>query len=359
MEASQVQAVEDVPQVKKRLYRNNTGGYVGVVVLDHKGEEQGTNIDPHGTIWLSDAEAILTARAPRRPEDNPFEEQSFITQDPETGRRMEIKMRPVTLVTGEHRYTPAADRYLPHLMEDVDAEARAHVEAQAHGHDAPSATTGATAERARQVEREGTDRPAPVRDMEQAQATPPPETVPPSTGSSAPAEGALPTPPTVPPTAVVPPVRQEPAPQGAAPQTGLAGTGGPPSDRSAAATEEGQSWVQEPEAPGQVLSGALGGSDEGAADQAADPTQPQAADQVQNRPQAAPQTPGGTDVGERYVPGQEEHAARVDPQVGEETGQAAAPSGPATEGEFARAEEVGSPDAPAAEGNDDAPLIGS
>lgn len=290
-----MEAATAVPQTQKRLYRNNTAGYLGVVKLNHRGEEVGVNVDPNGVVWLSDDEATLTARAPKRPEDNPFEEQTFLVFDPEQGRHREVQIRPLTLAD-EARHVPD-ERYVP-----TSAEAQA-IEG---GISRPVARTSAAADIA----------PA----------------APPSTGSTAAQEV-----PPAPPAAVAAQTRPAPAPR---------------SDRAPAAVgeaEEAESWVTDPEAPGQVLAGALAGDDKPPVDKSVpDATEHPGAGHVPTagQAQAAPQTPGGA----------EEHAARVDPEVGEETGAAKPPAEPQPEGEYARAEEVGSPDAPVS--NNDETLIG-
>lgn len=342
MESGQVQ------QLLKRQYRNNTGGWLGVVTLDHKGEEQGVNVEPFGTVWLSDAEAILTARASRRAEDNPFEEQTFVMQDPETSKRKEVAVRPLTLEGDGERYVPANDRYVPDVVNE--AEGRVLAAAAALADTPANVSVGhAVAERSAEIEAEAAGS---VRPMTVSTQEAPPEAGPLSTGSPAPSEGAPPAPPVAPQAAPVPPVRSEPpATPATAPAQGLAGSAGPPSDSSVEADAEAQSWAAEPEAPGQVLAGALGGSDD-VPQVAGDPTLPQPGDGVQAPAQAAPQQPGAVPAAE------EEHAARVDPSVGEETGQARPPTGEPPEGEYARAEEVGSPDAPTSE-DDGESLVGA
>lgn len=344
MEAAQI------PQVKKRLYHNNTAGWLGVVLLDHKGEEYGDNVEPGGDIWLSDAEAILTARAPRRAEDNPFEERTYVLQNPETGRREEHKFRPLTIVGDGERYVPTQDRYVPPQLNE--AEGRVLSTAAAHGEEPGNVSHGsAVAERAAQVEQQGTeDRTAPVRPVSQAPAADvPPVPGPPSTGSPDPSQGAPPPPPAAPQAAApVPPLRSDPAtPTRATPQEGLAGMSGLESSGESA-EEQPAPLYTEPEAPGRVLGGSLAGSDEPGPEAPQDDlTFAQPGDAVQARAQAAPQQPGAD----------EEHAQAVDPSIGEETGQARPPQGAAAEGEFAFREEVGSPEAP--ERGDDEPLVGA
>jgi hypothetical protein len=298
-----------VPQVQKRLYRNNTAGWLGVVKLDHKGEEKGDNVEPFGEVWLSDDEAVLTARAPRRPEDNPFEEQVFVKVNPETGTREEYKMRPLTLVSTDARYVPTNERYVPTQDGSEDAAP-------------PVARTQATT---------SVEAPSPA------------------------STGALPT--EAPPAAAPAPAAPVPAPRTQpvsgpppAPVTSASGqrVDGVTHEEGAA---ERESWIVEPEAPGRVIAGQLGGDDNGTgADAAGEPTDaPPAADRyVPPVTQgAAPQQPGG-------VP--EEHAEAVDPRIGEETGAARPPAAPAPQGEYASHEEVGSPAAPAAA--DDEPVEG-
>ena len=72
---------------------------------------------------------------------------------------------------------------------------------------------------------------------------------------------------------------------------------------------------------------------------------PPAAAPVSPGQQPAPKSRGGRPRAAQPPVASEETAAVVDPKIGEETGAAKSPSGPAPEGEFAQAEEVGSPDA--------------
>lgn len=323
-------------QVEKRLYKNNTAGYLGVVQLDHKGEQQGVNVDPLGTIWLSDAEAILTARAPKRAEDNPFVAQTFIFIDSETQQRQEGQMTPLVLAGDGSRYVPANDRFVPAHIDDQEgkrlAEAGARSTPPEHVHTEPAAVAAA-----RHAAIVGAAA-GPAISPTPAQA-PPPAAGPASTGSPDPALTAPP----------VPAVRQEPAPAAPPMQTGLQGGPGPAQE-----TEERKGWSVPPEAPGRVLSGALAGSDQPApVDQAAaapDPTAPTAHDQ-----------PGAAALGQpAHMPvgAMEEHAEAVDPRIGEETGRAAAPAQAQPEGEYAAREEIGSPGAPQAPPADE-PLIGA
>lgn len=339
-------ATASVPQVQKRLYKNNTGGYVGVVVLDHNGQERGQNVEPYGTIWLSDAEAILTARAPRRPEDNPFEEQVYLMQDPETQARREYRMRPITLISEGEEYVPAQDRYVPH--EANAFKSQAEVTAANTGAQPGNVTVGdAVARRTAELERDASPPIAAPPRMDPRAAP-----APPSTGSMADAPPSTePEPPAF--TQAAPPVRQEPRPEPPQAPQALAGRPG----AADAGEEERQSWTEPPERPGEVLSGSLAGTDEPAPGAPAqDAAAPVAGDAPNPVVQAAPMPPGAMppEGAERYVPTPpEEHAQAVDPQVGEETGAAKPPTQVAPQGEYARAEEVGSPGAPAAAADED------
>lgn len=306
-----------VPQVEKREFKNQTNGWLGVVTLDHKGEEKGVSIEPHGTAWLSEAEVILTARAPRLPEDNPFEEQTFIGIN-EAGQREEFRMRPLVPADTDPRYVPTQERYVP-PSPSTPAEAAVHANAAARDQ------TVTTPE---QAAREAAIRAEP------------------------PAQGAL----------------DASRPQGVA--VPAAGSPGPPSTGSqalqgaAAASEadERKSWTEPPPAPGQIISGALRGSNEpppqAAAQAAPDPTSAPAGAAPPPQPPAPPAPPPAPPMSERELAGEppsppaEEHAEAVDLRVGEETGAARPPQGAPVEGEFARAEEVGSPDAPAQQETD-------
>lgn len=310
-----MEASATVPQVAKREYRNNTSGWIGVVILDHNGQEQGVNIEPGGTRWLSDAEAILTARAPQRPEDNPFLEREYQVTDTNGTRRM-VKMRPLELVSDRTKDMYASDRFVPGITDD--AEARAMTERAAReGTDGP--ITPAMTAREREIT-------APAMRQHQedpTQLVPAPKST-----------GAPPAPQTAPPAAPAP----GPVPPVAGQQ--LEGRSDGPSE-----PDEPESWTEPPEAPGQVLPGSLGG-DDGIGEDQGDPTEPKPGDGPRNVPQAVPET-----VGAQL--GAEEHAQRVDPKVGEETGAAKPPAQPQPEGEFASREEVGSPDAPEAHEDDD------
>lgn len=99
-------------QIQKQQFKNETGGWVGAVVIGPRGDDRGVGVEPGGTVWLSEAEQRLTANAPRRPEDNPFIEQSREDQDPVSGETVVVKFTPLVPVS-ENRYVPAGERPIP------------------------------------------------------------------------------------------------------------------------------------------------------------------------------------------------------------------------------------------------------
>jgi hypothetical protein len=116
----------------KQQFHNETGGYLGVVVLNVKGEEVGVSIPPDGYVFLSAQEQRLTANAPRDPKNNPFVEQEFETIDPASGERKKIRFTPL-VPSSDDRFTPGVERPIP---ADVAAGATASALA------AHAATTG-------------------------------------------------------------------------------------------------------------------------------------------------------------------------------------------------------------------------
>jgi hypothetical protein len=59
-------------------FKNVSGGVQGVVIVDDAGKPKGIPVRDGDAIWLTEAEEILTANAPRRDEDNPFTNGAFI-----------------------------------------------------------------------------------------------------------------------------------------------------------------------------------------------------------------------------------------------------------------------------------------
>lgn len=72
-------------------FRNDSPGVCGVVVL-REGKPHGTFVRPGETIWLTEAEQVETANAPRRDEDNPFKDGtlSLVTASTEIANRRPI-----------------------------------------------------------------------------------------------------------------------------------------------------------------------------------------------------------------------------------------------------------------------------
>jgi hypothetical protein len=101
-----------MPQIEKQQFKNQSGGHLGVTVITARGDDKGISVEPDGTVWLSEAEQRLTANAPRRPEDNPFIEQTLTRRSNETGELEEYTVTPLVAVS-EDRFVPAEARPIP------------------------------------------------------------------------------------------------------------------------------------------------------------------------------------------------------------------------------------------------------
>ncbi len=311
-------------QVAKKCYKNQTAGWLGVVKLDHLGAQVGFSIQPYGTVWLTDDEALLTARAPALAKDNPFEEQMFQGYD-DKGVVHDMPLRPLILIEND-REIPTGDRFVPGVgagpdLAAVEAGQADTATALAGTSDRPVATTPTT----------------PVLAPSMAAAVPPSHASPGAPSTSTP-----------------------PAPE--------------------ADVDVAESWVENPNATLTPQPGNLGGSNEPAPSASqADPAttgSPTGAPPQQPSPQAPPQAsapvaglesspPSQPDVltqpssGQAAAGSEQSFAAEEAPVIteetaatlpsGEETGAAETPVAEAPEGEFAVHEEVGSPDAPTAQ----------
>lgn len=219
-------------QVEKQQFQNNTGGWVGVVIIGPKGDDRGANVEPDGTIWLSEAEQRLTANAPRAAKDNPFIPQLRQRRSEETGEIEDYEVTPLTPCS-EERWVPADARPIPATTPDNAATRQAQFAAR--GEEPTVVTTGGdpVAKREAEVEEMGDGArpgfvPVPPRRAADAaaaaQAAQAPDTATPTedtsvssnapeTPASAPEETASTTPPVPDETgAAVPP--QAPAPEG-------------------------------------------------------------------------------------------------------------------------------------------------
>lgn len=114
------------PVIDKQQFENQSGGWVGAVVIGPKGDETGVAVEPDGTVWLSEAEQILTANASRKAEDNPFLEQSHRQINPETGEWETVTVTPLVPIQRD-RYIPANERPIP---SDLRTAAQATGDAQ-------------------------------------------------------------------------------------------------------------------------------------------------------------------------------------------------------------------------------------
>lgn len=98
--------------VEKRQYLNQTQGWLGVSVLSPLGTESSVSIPPGGTVWLSDDEAILTARAPASSDKNPFIPWTFLFVDPTDGKQVEREVTPLVAIS-DKTSAPTGDRPVP------------------------------------------------------------------------------------------------------------------------------------------------------------------------------------------------------------------------------------------------------
>lgn len=57
---------------KKAEFRNDSGGFLGVIVIEPGGKTKGISVRPGDSVWLSEEDQIATANAPRSDDNNPF-----------------------------------------------------------------------------------------------------------------------------------------------------------------------------------------------------------------------------------------------------------------------------------------------
>lgn len=126
-------------QVEKQQFQNNTGGWVGVVIIGPKGDDRGASVEPDGTVWLSEAEQRLTANAPRSAKDNPFIPQTRERRSEDTGELEEYEVTPLTPCS-EERWVPADARPIPATTPDVTSTRLAQLAAR--GDEPVTLTTG-------------------------------------------------------------------------------------------------------------------------------------------------------------------------------------------------------------------------
>jgi hypothetical protein len=107
-------------QIEKQQFVNNTGGYIGAVIITARGEDRGIAVEPGGTVWLSEAEQELTANAPRQAKDNPFIPQILQRTNPETGVAEDYEVTPLT-PSSEERYVPSSRRPIPGTLSEHHA----------------------------------------------------------------------------------------------------------------------------------------------------------------------------------------------------------------------------------------------
>lgn len=164
--------------VDKQQFENNTGGWIGAVTIDAKGNDAAIAVAPGQRVWLSEPEQRLTAEAPQSPQDNPFVEQTFERIDTQSGERVSVKITPLTLVS-DARFTPASERFVPAESPDTVQQAHADQAAKADTPEQPTSASDPVADRTTEVMGSGDD-------------TPEAETPAPETGAANPPSGPAP-----------------------------------------------------------------------------------------------------------------------------------------------------------------------
>lgn len=83
------------------LFRNDSGGWIGVVTIEPGGDRRAISVPPGHEVWLSEEEQILTANAPRAEADNPLTNGSLtcVTEAGDVKNRRAL--RPDTPVAAE------------------------------------------------------------------------------------------------------------------------------------------------------------------------------------------------------------------------------------------------------------------
>lgn len=90
------------------IFRNTTQGWVGAVKIGPNGAKESVAVEAGGTVALTPREVELTARAPRKSEDNPFVDHPYEILDPNTGECLESGSRPPLVPDDDDRYIPQA-----------------------------------------------------------------------------------------------------------------------------------------------------------------------------------------------------------------------------------------------------------
>ncbi len=178
---------------ERQQFKNESGGWQGVVIIGPRNEPRGIAVAPDDTVWLTEDEQELTANAPRRPENNPFIPQTVVRRNAETDAEENVEITPLVPVN-EGRFIPAQERPTPGLVGKEPAEApteapkvptvppraaKAAEAAEETGAAVPPPSSPPEGEFARDEEVGTPDAPAP-------QPGPPPAPVPYSPGSSPP-----------------------------------------------------------------------------------------------------------------------------------------------------------------------------
>lgn len=261
-------------RISKQQFRNQSGGWIGVVVIGPKGDEKGIPVENDHTVWLSEEEQILTANAPRYAEDNPFVPWKRRVLNDETGQFEEREITPLVAIN-EARPVPANYRPIPSDISDAAATREAMAGATGDEPIVPTTAELGAATRHAEVAAMGED-------------------TQPHQAPRVPRRAAM----------------------AAAAKADL------PMTDALAETQHDEDLARE-----------------------SAQTPPHTPPDAPTPPGAAASEPEASEQADEEAE-DEEHAAAVDPEVGEETGAAVPPTADAPQGEYAAHEEVGTPDAP-------------
>lgn len=82
---------------------NESGGWIGVVTINARGDRTGVAVPPGESIWLSEEEQVETANAPRADADNPLVNGQLVLRT----KAEEVKNRRPLRPSDEAPVTPA------------------------------------------------------------------------------------------------------------------------------------------------------------------------------------------------------------------------------------------------------------
>lgn len=76
-------------RVKRTEFLNRTGGYLGVIKIDRKGDDTSVPVKPGERVFLTDEEIELSEQSHARAENSPFTPRKITIYDPHTLEEVE------------------------------------------------------------------------------------------------------------------------------------------------------------------------------------------------------------------------------------------------------------------------------